>query len=485
MDSQSRLGRGASRSAPLVALLALAAACDDAPPCGPGSRCHDGQNDDDAVVSVGVGGSDPDPGSGFGGADGGAGGQGGEGGRGPTQVTVSVIDNSDEPGIALDVIANGPDGELVDQGVTGVDGTVEMMVPDGGSVSLLYSDDYADSQGTHLYRRIETAGFEGKPHQTVRFNAFYYADAEPGGSTMSVTVNYPMKTGVSQYAVLTTCNNGGSSSALTRTMTGIRDCTGNGLYDVVVAALGAEGAIVDYAMLEGQPFAPGAGATHNLQWTVKPVGQLVAVVSNIPTIAEGLGASSSRLKHQGAGFVELEHRRYAEDLGTEQTMFFSVPVDFGSDHCVTMSVEMPQAKAHSLKNRCTPGPSLTPFAWDVSRLSRFEITGGTVQPPSVQWDEGWSGQAGDLLSISAGWEYEGVGLFWSIHLQPGAGSVSLPELPDDLVAYALVSEQLGLMTSVWHVDRDELDGFEDALGKGVPPRGWRNQESNLHGLALP
>lgn len=132
-----------------------------------------------------------------GGAPAGGGDQGGAGGQSPSPVHVTVVEFfEDLPLAGLDVISNDADGSLVDQGVTDAIGEVDVIVPDGGSVTLVVQTP-VDYPGIPDYsvKHIDTIFFEGPPTDTARFRIKPDAPFNPDYEYMDASLSYPPKAG--------------------------------------------------------------------------------------------------------------------------------------------------------------------------------------------------------------------------------------------------------------------------------------------------
>ncbi len=457
--------RGLSNGLLLIVALAGGACSDDAERCSGENPCEPGG----ASSEGGRGGREAHGGSDAGGAgDGGnaQGGGGGGGGVGIATVHLTVLDYRDEPIIAFDVISNDADGLLVDQGVTGVDGSADLQVPSGGSVSVVSLVPFPEVSQDYVERHIDTLFFDDSPPAEARIRVVM-SFGEVTTETMSVTASLPPRPGASTYEFISTCSSAYSSTSSTQTHS-VRGCTDDGTFDIVVVALGASGLPIDYAWSTGNIFTANGTLTRTMSWEGEgPVTTHVSVVNiptNSPSIAVGV---RDTIEHVGWSTSFSRFEEFPQPSGAVVSDWSHL-AGLGTLHCDIVNLTSSLDGTESMTSyRCASSVAPT-FEVDASRLSRFRPEPPESGPLKMNLVESWSGELGDALGVDALIWDGSTYTIWDAYRGTGSDlSFTFPEMPPELAEFAMAGEDVLVYTSV-HLDVEELASFEQLAQEGMP-----------------
>lgn len=399
----------------------------------------------------------------------------GEGGASVQPTVVTVMTWEGRPAIAFDVISNDADAGLIDHQVTASDGTAELVIPAGGTVSVLFSKRGA-SGGAYLERSIETIAFDGEAPGEVRVDVDLWTPSSGATETMGLSISYPPKPGASAYRVKTQCLNVGTSST-TYTSSNVPGCTSDGLYDVLVLALGASGEFLDYATLSDQSFVADGDKSHVLSWANESVSVIPFEVTSIPAAALSLEISSTAVAYHGGWAILASQSREVSNPGSQYSGALGHLLGFGDRHCdhaiVTLGMAASAPSSALYRFRCGPTENVSAFEWDASRLARFEVAAPTLSPLTLHWVETWPGEPGDVLSVGQSWRGGDERTTWVIHQRPMSGEARLPTLPSSLAEFSYSSaDTLDTMDS-YHSDFAGANGFDDMVAMGIVGLGER------------
>lgn len=424
-------------------------------------------------------------GSGEGTAAGGAGGEGG----GPAAATVAIVTVTEYfggPGIAFDVISNAPDGTLADVGVTGVDGTVDIEVPVGGSVSLAYTNVYDEYDPPYTQHNLETIFFDGAAPDEIGFTAFLVHEEAEIEETMTQGFVFPEKPGAASYSLTTSCYNGSATPSV-YVNDEAKGCTTDDVYDVLLLARDAGGAMVDHARLDDLVFTAGGSSLHGMAWANQPIDTIAFEVVNVPTIAQKVYVSTYAAElHEGRG-PSASSQASLDDPSNEFGAVLQHLAQYGNQHCEHASVQIADdssGRSNVGKSRCSASADLSTFEFDVSRLARFETLLNEDSPLVVSWVEAWPGDQGDLLTLYGAWqrvagEEEGI---WHGYMTPEATVAPFPQLPAALAKYGYLTGDTLYETSAYHEDFDEVDEFAQVVSMGLPRSVALEGEYNYQGI---
>jgi hypothetical protein len=182
------------------------------------------------------------PGNGGGGA--GVGGSGGGGGdTGPSPRVVKVTSSSGAPEGGVEVVAQGASGEVLDHQTTGEEGTVTVVAPDHGMITLAYQivEVFPGGPGgttTHEQRnRLFTFAVIGDRAMLSHGIERPRARAHNAPMTVELTGNAPS---ASSALVMMTCHEGGWLAQPIGTVSlPSRGCPGESTFDIVVETFSA------------------------------------------------------------------------------------------------------------------------------------------------------------------------------------------------------------------------------------------------------
>ncbi len=442
-------------------------ACGDDSTCEQASNC---QNTGGGLVA-GAGGESSGGNAAGAGEPGGASSNGGEGagGSAPTATTIYVESDNGAWIKDLEVIVNAPDGELLFEELTDINGAVTVMVPPGGSVSLLREYDMTWLDPIQKQRSVETVFFDDSPSGTIRFMIRQpIAPYEPPNGVMNLTVSYPTKAGAADYLVKTSC--GQQSTSSTQVTLTVASCTPNGLFDILVVARNAAGDIVDHAHAESLVFAAGT-VNSPLTWATLPLTAIDFSLSNVPAEALQITANTIAKQEQGGRTITALTQRFVADPMSEYAASLAHLTSYGSEHCQQATVDLvsdANALAYISKLRCTQTADVSDFALDASRLERFDVLPPSPDGQVMHWETSSAGEAGDLLTIRQYWTRNGDIGTWTAFKAPGAGEAVFPALPPPFADFGIGAKDSLVQSSVIHEDDVELEGFEQALAAGVP-----------------
>ena len=121
---------------------------------------------------------------------------GGSGGGGPSSTVIQVVDAAGSPVANADVIVNDADGELVLHALTSPEGEVEVIIPEQGSASLVFTRVREDADPPESEHRIETLRFVSAAPAVARFIQKDYPPAEPTAE-MLLELSWPANRGPS------------------------------------------------------------------------------------------------------------------------------------------------------------------------------------------------------------------------------------------------------------------------------------------------
>lgn len=406
------------------------------------------------------GGANPTGGEASGGAD-----VGGSAPIGPTvQITVRDFDGETVPGV--DVIANGADGALVGEGVTDSEGVAALAVPPEGSISVLHQNDY--DRGS-VARSVETMVFGETPPEAVAFNILVEHEPEPAGPTMTLESWYSPQPNASTYELQTSCGSAevGATTGITLTFPG---CTESGVFDAVLIARNAAGAVLNHARLDDQAFVPGGYSTKVMTWIDAPATYIPFILSNVPSGGAVYGSSMATQRESGRSASIVSSHPLESAMGLATFSVQHVP-SYGNEHCqeATIRISTGEATKYFMRRRCSPVADLSSFSVNAEHLTHFDPATPQLEPHVLHWDAGEDAALGDVLLVEQLWyRSETVTGTWSVYLAPSVRDVIFPELPEGRSAFAHESSDVFSNTRLVHRDYAEVDGFEAAVEKGVP-----------------
>lgn len=390
---------------------------------------------------------------------------GGAGGQAPTKVHVTVVGSlRDNPIGDFDVVSNDANGAVVDSGLTHADGTADLAVPSGGSISVVALIPFPDVGPDHAERHVKTISFDGPPTDTARFRLSLPDDPQ---ETMAVTVYYPPKAGAESYWVVATCAGSKETSSSVAGLD-LLPCTADGLFDVLVVALDSAHRPVDYALTTGEELVPGEHLALDLSWSHASPTTTHLTAKNIPTGASTLDARAQDALWRDFGSAFFTDR---ETVHAPEGSYAGDLSHFGAlgAHCDSIEVRFASAWDGALRRVCS---EVIPaeLAFDVSRLSRMQPHLVSGDPLRMQLTEAWPGETGDVLLVDvSGTDAAGeLPEHWSIYRSAVTnGELRFPDLPAELSAFVMPADGVAGYTAT-HVDLDALATFEAAVERGLP-----------------
>ncbi len=399
-----------------------------------------------------AGGEGPVAGAPRGGHGGGEDGGGGAGPVAPIEVAVSVVDGEGDPGPQIPLLVTDPDGALLLETDTGVDGVRAVEVPEHGrvwaflaygGVSYVYSAEVVTGVSTLRFLLRPDPPVVNDPEDT---EINFYCDSAACGVTReaSLSCRQPITiTDIGPY--------------YSQTVSGYRGCDGSPNVDAFLLAYDAAGKAVgqgsDQSILTSgavvfpEIFPVAAGERFDLDMTV--TGLFNFDVERWVRVPNENG--------RGYGFS-----RNSE--ATSGTVTFSLVKELVPTFLAGFSVQFSTLRFLLRQQLMSGVASDTDVAIDVQELALPESASAVdfsiPEQPMASFALG-EGPLGDAVILSVNDSGERI---WTI-MMPAAesGSVRLPVLPTDLAAYGLVAGD----ASVRHVEFDDVAGYVDWTSASV------------------
>jgi hypothetical protein len=469
-------------------LAALVASCFLLPACSVEETCPEGYacapTTSGAGGSVDVTSSSSAAGGGSGSTSSDASSSASTGGAGggmpePDPRTVRVLDQFDTPAIAFDVVVNDADGAVIDHGLTDVNGEYVATIPFGGSVSVLYTTDFASIGETGIQKEVVTVypGDSEAPVILMRFTT-YTLDPEPVGS-MTLQTYAPLKAGATSYHMQTSCTGIDNASSPNLSFQSVSDCSNDGLFDVLLMARDAEGHLVDYVVVADQEFVDGGSDIYALSWPSNQLAGVSVSIQNIPTAAQSINVSTNAIHAAHGEALGIGDRTYIASPGNEVSTTHMLPLRPATEYCRYGFAILESENDFIILDRCSTQPDLTPFQWDISRLARFAVDAASVTATKLRWDEAWAGEPGDVVAAMLDAGQGTTSKRWRVFLRPGAAELTRPDLPDSLAEYRVGPADVLGGAQVVHRDFVDMDGFDAFLAVGEL---WDQYESHWNSM---
>lgn len=448
----------------LTWLPSLALAALSLPACGDGETCSGddcAQGGAGAATTAGSGGGD----------------QGGAGGN-PLLPTVRVLDRNDVPGAAFDVLLHDESGTLVAHEKTNAAGEITAAVPAGGSVSVLYVDDFiqdATQKSRSVVLTVDVAEPAPQP-MIVRFERTPSEVMAAGTTTLAIS--FPPLPAATKYTFTSTCKRDPMYLTTTNVeYTDVPICTADGKYDLLVVAYDAANAIVDYASVTGQSFVEGGTSEPAIAWEGAQFAMASLGIVNVPNGALNASVQTGSSRPSGARLLFISTSMSLPSPGATVEQDLPHVASYGDSHCQNVSLFVSSdpsgAFATAQASRCSPSFDASPFIWDASRLDRPTLQPvEAMLPLRLDWDVAGTGEAGDVIVTEASWGDDDARSIWlAFHATEDLDAV-FPELPAELGAYA---PQPGDVIDALVARRDyaDMNGYVELLAGGSV---WADQE---------
>ncbi len=413
------------------------------------------------------------------GGEGGSGagaGVGGSGGAGPTSLTLETLDASSGAALAgVPVVVSNADGSLSASAASGDDGTVELIIPDGGFVSVLWSFDELTTFYLPALRRVhEVRSFHPPPglHELeVRLQPSDSVPDEP----MSVSFEIPAMPGVTNYWLQLSCGVSGGVAAQegTAKLTGYWGCPGQDTFDAMLVAYNGEDSSpgfvrpVAYAVQNGISFVEGSDVLLELDFAATG-----APLAEVPFEAHGgfgdeLRVSMTSMPQTSSG-PQFGDGYVQEPAKADFTTTLRAAPGFASSYCYTIGwTDYAQQNDSGEARRGCSEELPASVTFEGGRLAMPTIR---ATASSVSFSVPAEGELGDGLELQAQrgtFDGDTRWRWWAVRDLLETGSFVFPELPDGQAAFGFGGqgvEPVPVAVSVSNVDLlDVTDGFVDAM----------------------
>lgn len=417
-------------------------------------------------------------GGGTGGEVEGAGGGGASGGAGPSPLTVRTVNATSEAPIAgVPVVVSSANGSLASSATSGADGTVEVEVPAGGFVSVLWAHHertVLEVPALRAVRQVRT--FHPPLGLEEIVVALAPSDTLPP-APMALSFDVPSIEGATDYRVLLSCGVAFDvqAGAMTKARNGYAGCPGQDTFDAVLVAYGAEGMDdgalhpVDYAVRSAIAFEPAAEATVRFDFD-EPGARLAGVAVGASGGFGDLHIELTSIMGTASGPRLVDELRQ-QPASADVALRLEAATGEVSSYCWAArwqqtDADAPDARGEA-RSECT-----------AQLPARFDFDGGRLATPTVDasrtevsFSLPWQGEVGDGIELlaqrqdSAGasrWQ-------WSAVRDPETfATFVFPELPAALSAFAFggpdAGEPRGVEVTVANVDLvDIAHGFVAAM----------------------
>lgn len=425
----SRMSHSAAAFLPCLIVSLAVAACDP-------------ENEDD-TGGASLGGSN-EGGSGAGGS------VGGEGGGDVPTVTVRTLDARSGATVEnVPVVVSNADGSLVAAAASNTDGEVDVTIPPGGFVSVLWTYQRISGQADPaLTTAREVRSFQPSAdlellEVSLRSNDLLTA------APMSLTFDVEPVEGAFSYELATSCDGFWFLDEGLSTEEGYWGCSQKDTFDVVLVARGVGGRIVDYAFQRDIPFVPGENATLTLGFSGAATAGVAFAASGVD--ADELYFYLLGMDDEGAD-PAIADIASATSPGAREDATLLAPTDFASRYCHSIQWVSadPGVSSHGEgRSACTDS---VPDAFDFEggRLRGVSID---VAFPTVSFTLAETGELGDGVELMANEvtvDGSATWLWWAVRDGSSSGSFVFPELPREHAAFAPQLDSTSV--SVLHVD---------------------------------
>jgi hypothetical protein len=389
------------------------------------------------------------------------------------RATVVVRDGAGRSISGADVLISAPDGAVFDTAQTSSDGSVSVVVPVKGSVSLLIRSSGSPTSVPTVSRSISTATgiVDG---QTVLFLLSALDDSASSTGSMTLNLSAAGPAGTASYYFSVPCWSARGQSEPTLRITAFAGCSGKSTFDAYAFALDGVGSVLAYGSILDQPFL--AGGTRDLAIAVSStdiVRQSVEVDATDPTAALTvfmLGYRAGDFEHGAT--LGLRFQTRIDPSGSAPRVELPWPAGMFSDYKFGVRLERGRDGMRRVVSfdRFESAP---PSAWNVdpsslAALDTLDLDHSVVDQPVVTWKLGGIGALGDAVKISTDWSGTEESTSWAI-AAPAArsGAVRLPAFPAQWQDFAPTNTVTYGVLSARHFDDMARAGYGDYLATRV------------------
>jgi hypothetical protein len=402
----------------------------------------------------------------------------------PVLETVEVVDSQGNPLTLADVLTHDASGSLADTHVTDGQGTVQVNVPEGGSVTVVYRKSAA---GSPDYYFVSTAmGLEDGGTYLAMLDV--WPDHEPlDPMHVSITVD-ASPAGTTYYRMRIGCS-GYYYSTDTRDIPDFDGCGDGNPYHIFLYATDASQARIGYGYLFNQPYVEGGSASHTLSATHTEMDPMDFSVTAIPAGAEDLELSVSAYL-AGDRQEITDHDVDIETPDASETVTLrlpSIPMDrFVVKGSVDLESTITLTRSRFYDSLRDTYPQSV--SWDTSTVGDVINVGDPdltdLLRPSFSWTLDSAGTPGDALKHTFMWGDTNHVTYWVVHTPvQTSGTVQLPELPAGLAAVQLGFAVNFQGISIHHYEQYAGDGYQSFLAGDPWIERWYSR--GIHWIGSP
>lgn len=350
------------------------------------------------------------------------------------------------------VFVNGPDGELKDSGVSGTDGTLDLDVTAGDSITAVYVN--AD-QGARI-----TTYYGVKPGDHLRFGDDF--QVSPTSNYIGdMTIGFPAVAGVNYYQIYTPCGSFTVSPPSLSGVTSFYDNCVSGPMVISAVAYDVNGDPIAFSRQTGINFTSG-GVSNVSGWTT---------ASTIHAAVSGL----QDIQQVQMVLVALEGRQFRFNVSTGGTPVggaFAADLRFAAigdailgETLYLRSAQLgPQIRLDTLTPTAT---EYTPDEMDLPWLGDLIANPAAREVTWVQTDGGtYDGAVAELRysHFPPGLPQQNIDYF--LIIPPGVERVPLPEFPASVAAHEfLEGDSFSSDPYMYLMDYGADDGYDDTRAR--------------------
>ncbi len=403
-----------------------------------------------------LGGDGEGAGSGTAGGDSGGGGDAsGGGGSGPVSfdVNVELRDQTGAPLQSRQYLVSDAEGAAVTQGTLSVNGSANLTVNEGWTVSV-FEPPNAEDPSRYAYAARMTPGttsvklihvVPGPPTTPVTQSVSAYCGI--CGSNYTATLSVSCKAPSSQTT---------SASFPSWMLSNYEGCPGSSVFDAYIVARNASGQPVAAASALNLPL----GTSQQLE-EMAAVGATVDLAWNVSGAPGGFNINRNL-------YVESPAGREAQLLNQQN----GTPA--ATMELVSAFVDGP-VRLETIAAEAATGAMVGHFRrYDPFDVTMVDVDVAAIARPGAPVDDSLPGRAGVAWTLESGAQGDAIqvllasaGTVWTLALPPAmAGTTRIPALEGDLAAWVLDGEDVDAAVVV-HLDEPVANGYAQFLPTGV------------------
>lgn len=400
--------------------------------------------------SGGSGGSGAQGGGPSGGSSGAAqGGSAGSAGRssgGSPGTVVTTLDQTGAPKGAVAVVVHDPDGHVVSTTQTGANGSVSVVVPDGGAVTV------ADGSLTTFL------DISGADSIVATVGPDPLSTAPTFGAGTQLTLNLSSTLGVSSYDVAAPTCIGFFQSQTTASATYDLSSCASGPLDIYVIGYDSSGFPLAFGTLFNVLPTAGTTDTESVAVATSTFSNITGTIGLLPSGTTSVGELLKLRRGNRVAGSFSDSQTPTGNTANYSIRFPSVAVD---GFRLQQDVSWPGHTAgHDLR---APSLSASQGTWDPLALAPVDVTAAITFPqpgrPNATWSLG-AGQPGDAIAVDMMWApSSGDASQWTFVMPSSATQMTAPELPASLSGYSIGSGATITYYEVTNLDMPSTNGY--------------------------